>query len=173
MAAAFIETIPVRLDDNISVPIAAASTLWFASLTSLAAFSSSRAEFLMLVPRALAVNAVVSWLGYRARTVTVAGMIGGAFVGFVIYACAGGAAWLFLFAAFFAATAASRLGIRAKVAPGHCRGSWRASRRRQRVGELRCGDSRGGRRGVHAVPCARHARDRGRADGGRERHGRE
>jgi uncharacterized protein (TIGR00297 family) len=114
LAASFIETIPVRLDDNISVPIAAASTLWFASLTSLAAFSSSRAEFLMLVPRALAVNAVVSWLGYRARTVTVAGMVGGAFVGFVIYACAGGAAWLFLFAAFFAATAASRLGIERK-----------------------------------------------------------
>ncbi len=114
VAAAFIETIPVRLDDNISVPIAAAFTLWFASLTSLAALSSSRAEFLTLVPRALAVNAVVSWLGYRARTVTVAGMIGGAFVGFVIYACAGGAAWLFLFAAFFVATVASRLGITRK-----------------------------------------------------------
>lgn len=114
VAAAFIETIPVRLDDNISVPIAAAFTLWFASLTSLAALSLSRAEFLTLVPRALAVNAVVSWLGYRARTVTVAGMIGGAFVGFVIYACAGGAAWLFLFAAFFVATVASRLGITRK-----------------------------------------------------------
>jgi uncharacterized protein (TIGR00297 family) len=116
--AAFVETIPVRLDDNISVPIVAAATLWFASLASLAAFSTTRDEFLLLLPRALAVNAVVSWLGFRAGTVTVAGMLGGAFVGVVIYACAGGAAWLFLFAAFFVATVASRLGLKRKTLLG-------------------------------------------------------
>ena len=114
VVAGFVETIPVRLDDNISVPIVAAATLWFGSVTSSMAFASTRDEFLALVPRAIAVNAVVSWLGYRARTVTVAGMLAGAFVGMVIYACAGGAAWLFLFSAFFIATAASRLGLKRK-----------------------------------------------------------
>lgn len=118
VAAGFVETIPVRLDDNISVPIAAAAALWFASLASLTAFGSRRDQFIGLLPRALAVNAIVSWLGYRARTVTVAGMLAGAFVGVVIYACAGGAAWIFLFAAFFIATAASRLGLKRKTLLG-------------------------------------------------------
>jgi uncharacterized protein (TIGR00297 family) len=114
IAAAVVETIPLRLDDNISVPIAASLALWLASLASAAAFLSSWAGLLVRMPQALAVNALVSWLGYRARTVTTAGMIAGAFVGFVIYACAGGAAWLFLFAAFFVATMASRLGFKRK-----------------------------------------------------------
>src|SRR5262249_6838278 len=39
VAAGLVETIPVRLDDNISVPIAAAAALWFASLASLSAFA--------------------------------------------------------------------------------------------------------------------------------------
>jgi len=118
VAAALVETTPIRLDDNISVPIAAAATMWMATLTSALAWTESRTAFFALAPRALAVNLVVSWLGYRARTVTVAGMVGGAFVGFVIYACAGGTAWLFLFAAFFVATAASRLGIKRKTLLG-------------------------------------------------------
>jgi uncharacterized protein (TIGR00297 family) len=118
VVAGFVETIPVRLDDNISVPITAATALWFASLASSTAFDATRDELFGLLPRALAVNAVVSWLGYRARTVTVAGMLAGAFVGVVIYACAGGAAWIFLFAAFFVATAASRLGLKRKTLLG-------------------------------------------------------
>ena len=118
IAAACVETIPVRLDDNISVPFAAAATLWIATLTSAAAFSASRAALLVTVPRAVAVNAAVSWLGYRARTVTVAGMIGGALVGVIIYACAGGAAWTFLFASFLVATLASRLGLKRKTLLG-------------------------------------------------------
>src|SRR5262249_32973035 len=70
------------------------------------------------LPWALAVNAVVSWLGYRARTVTTAGMIGGALVGVVIFACVGGAGWLVLFATFLVAAVASRIGLQRKVLLG-------------------------------------------------------
>ncbi len=118
VAAAFVETIPVRLDDNVSVPMAAGATLWLASLFSAEALGQSRDALLSIAPRAIAVNAVVAWLGYRARTVTLSGMLGGALVGIVIYACAGGAAWLFLFLTFFVATVTSKLGFNRKTLLG-------------------------------------------------------
>lgn len=118
VCAAFVETVPVRLDDNISVPIVAASVLWLATLCTVEALQSSRVAIVAAAPWALAVNAIVSWLGYRARSVTRSGMLGGAFVGIVIYACGGGAAWLFLFVTFFVATAASKLGLQRKVLLG-------------------------------------------------------
>jgi uncharacterized protein (TIGR00297 family) len=118
IAAGFVETIPVRLDDNISVPLVAASVLWLASLCSTAALERSSAALLAAAPWAVAVNAVVSWLGYRARTVTVSGMLGGAAVGTIIYAFGGGGAWLFLFLTFFVATVTSRLGLKRKMLLG-------------------------------------------------------
>ena len=118
ICAAFVETIPVRLDDNVSVPVVAASILWIATLCSNSALQSSRGNILAATPWALAVNLAVSGLGYRARTVTRSGMIGGAIVGIVIYACGGAAGWAFLFLTFFVATAASKLGLKRKMLLG-------------------------------------------------------
>jgi uncharacterized protein (TIGR00297 family) len=118
IAAGFVESIPVRMDDNMSVPFAAGSVLWLASLCSIEALQQSRPALIAAAPWAIGVNAIVSWLGYRARTVTLSGMLGGALVGLVIYACAGGAAWLFLFLTFFVATATSKLGLRRKMLLG-------------------------------------------------------
>jgi uncharacterized protein (TIGR00297 family) len=118
VAAALVETLPVRLDDNVSVPAAAAAVLWLASLVSASAATASRTVVTAALPWAVAVNAVASWLGYRARTVTRSGMIGGALIGIVIYACGGLGAWLLLLATFLVASTASRLGFRRKVLLG-------------------------------------------------------
>ena len=118
VAAGFVETLPVRLDDNISVPVVAGAVLWLGSLSSRAALLTSEGALVAAAPWAIGVNAVVSWLGYRARTVTVSGMIGGAAVGVVVYACAGRAAWVFLFATFLVAALSSRLGLKRKTRLG-------------------------------------------------------
>jgi uncharacterized protein (TIGR00297 family) len=118
ITAALIETIPVSLDDNLSVPAAAAAMLWLASLMSGAAWSASRDSVMANLPWAIGVNAVVSWLGYRARTVNLSGMLGGAAVGVVIFACGGAGAWTFLFASFLVASIASRLGLKRKMLLG-------------------------------------------------------
>ena len=118
LAAALVETLPVGLDDNLSVPFAAGSVLWLGSLSSTAALSASRDLVVANLPWALAVNAVTSWLGYRARTVTRAGMIGGALIGVVIYTAGGFSAWIFLFVTFLAAAVTSRVGLRKKVLLG-------------------------------------------------------
>jgi uncharacterized protein (TIGR00297 family) len=118
VAAAFVETIPVRLDDNISVPVTAGSILWLSSLFTAGALHESSGALLAAAPWALGINALVSWLGYRARTVTVSGMLGGALVGVVIYTCGGAAGWAFLFLTFLIATLASKLGLNRKMLLG-------------------------------------------------------
>lgn len=118
VAAAFVESIPVRLDDNISVPAVAAAVLWIGTAVSAPALAAAWPDVLSRLPWALLVNGPVSYAGYRAKTVSLSGWIGGGCIGVVIYACAGAGAWLFLFAAFLAASIASRLGLKRKLLLG-------------------------------------------------------
>ena len=118
IAAAFVETIPVRLDDNISVPVTAAAVLWIASLMDAAAWQASRQAVLSAVPWAVAVNAATAWLGYRAKTVSRSGALAGFCVGVLIYAGGGAGAWMLLFVTFLAASITSRLGLQRKMVLG-------------------------------------------------------
>jgi uncharacterized protein (TIGR00297 family) len=129
IAAALVESIPVRLDDNVSVPATAGAVLWLASLMTSAAWLETRAVVIGTLPWAIGVNAVVAWLGYRAGTVSISGMIGGAVVGIVVFAAGGANAWTLLFLSFLLATVTSRLGLH-----------------RKRI--LRIAEERGGRRGA-------------------------
>ena len=114
VAAALVETVPVRLDDNISVPTTAAVVLWVASLMTWASVGASRETMLL----ALGANVVVAWLGYRARTVSLSGAIGGALIGSTIFTGAGAGAWGLLMMTFIAASVASRLGLERKTMLG-------------------------------------------------------
>ena len=118
VAAAFVETIPVRLDDNVSVPAAAALVLWLASLMDAGSWEAARPGVAAALPWAIAVNAGTAWAGYRAKTVSMSGAIGGAIVGIVIYAGSGLGGWILLFAAFLAAAVTSRLGLQRKTLLG-------------------------------------------------------
>ena len=122
IAAALVETLPVRLDDNISVPFAAGAVLWFASMMSADAMRPSAGSMIAALPSAIGVNLAFAWLGYRARTVSVSGATGGAIVGMIIYTTGGAAAWLFLFITFVVASVASRLGLQRKVMLGIAEG---------------------------------------------------
>ncbi len=127
--AAMVETIPVRMDDNISVPVAAGAVLWLASLMTPASLTGSRVALVAALPWALGVNAITGWLGYRARTVSRSGAITGALVGSIIYVGGGSAAWALLLIVFLAASLTSRLGLARKE-------------------QLGIAEERGGRRGA-------------------------
>jgi len=118
VVAALVETIPVRLDDNISVPVTAGAVLWIASLMTSASLAESRGSLVAWLPWALGVNGVTAWLGYRAKTVSLSGAIGGAIVGAIIYAGAGGGAWVLLLVTFVIASITSRFGLKRKVLLG-------------------------------------------------------
>ncbi|MGH9348075.1 MAG: DUF92 domain-containing protein [Vicinamibacterales bacterium] len=118
IAAALVETIPVRLDDNLSVPFAAAATLWVASLadaTTVQIMAGGAAG--RLLP-ALAVNAGFATVAYLEGAVTRPGAIAGALIGVTVYLGAGWEGWLLLCSAFACAVVTSKTGWRRKALLG-------------------------------------------------------
>ena len=118
VAAALVETIPVRLDDNLSVTITAAAVLLLIDAMTTDALRAGWPVARAALPWAVAVNVALAWIARRARTVSVSGAVIGALIGIVIYAGAGLGAWTMLFATFAIASAVSRLGIERKVLLG-------------------------------------------------------
>jgi uncharacterized protein (TIGR00297 family) len=118
IVAAFVETIPVRMDDNVSVPASAAGVLWALSLVSEDLVGPAFAGAVPSILPAAAINALVAWMGYRAGTVTRSGTVCGAVIGIVVAVTAGWAAWTLLLVTFLAASASSRLGLKRKTLLG-------------------------------------------------------
>ncbi len=116
--AAAVETIPIRLDDNISVPMTAAGVLWALSLVSEDLVAVAAGTLLPPLAWGLVVNVVVAAIGYRAGTVSPSGAVSGAVIGTIIFACAGWRGWILLFATFALATLSSRAGLARKSVLG-------------------------------------------------------
>ncbi|HEX2453016.1 MAG TPA: DUF92 domain-containing protein [Vicinamibacterales bacterium] len=118
LVAAAVETVPIRLDDNVSVPMSAAAVLVAISVVNQDQLTSAWPLVLAHLPAAVAVNLLAAVAGYRARSVSISGAIGGALIGTVIYASTGWRGWAMLFLAFLAASISSRLGLRRKMLLG-------------------------------------------------------
>jgi uncharacterized protein (TIGR00297 family) len=117
LAAAAVESVPIRLDDNVSVPASAALVLWCLSLVSEDLVrSAAGAANTMIV--AVVANAMVAAAGYAARTVSRSGAVAGLVIGTAILFFAGWAGWAILLTAFVLATVTSRLGLRRKMLLG-------------------------------------------------------
>jgi uncharacterized protein (TIGR00297 family) len=122
LAAAAVETIPIRLDDNLSVPATAAGVLWWMSLVSEDSFAALAAQSAPLLLTALTVNTSVALAGYALRTLTVSGAVCGAMLGTLILTSVGWAGWSLLLATFALAVLTSRVGLRRKLALGIAEG---------------------------------------------------
>lgn len=120
--AGLVETVPIGLNDNISVPFTAAFVLWSLShLDSTSLHASLTVASARLLP-AVAINAAFARLGWRAGTVTIPGAVTGAMIGTATWLGAGGAGWTLLFAAFAIASVATRLGHGRKTSLGIAEG---------------------------------------------------
>jgi uncharacterized protein (TIGR00297 family) len=118
IAAGLVESIPVRLDDNISVPATAGFVLWGLSLVTRDAWAVAAPNVIPSLLPAVLLNVPIATLGWRARTVSLQGAIVGAVIGIVVFACTGLGGWTLLFASFFLATASSRMGLSRKALLG-------------------------------------------------------
>ena len=118
IVAALVETIPVRLDDNLSVAAASGALLWVASLVSLERLPEAASIAAARLPAAIALNVAVAWTGHRARTVTATGAVAGALIGTAIFLSGGWSGWALLLITFLAASTASRLGLTRKILLG-------------------------------------------------------
>ena len=109
---------PIRLDDNLSVPLSAASVLWAMSIVS----EDLVVAALATLPGALLDRAAGQCHrgggGYAARTVSVSGALVGAAIGTLIYVCAGWQGWLLLLTSFLCAAVTSRMGLQRKTLLG-------------------------------------------------------
>ena len=117
VAAAFVETVPIRLNDNISVPFIAAFVMWSLSFVDPAIVRAS-IPAAGVVAVAMGVNLLVAIGGWRAGTVTVAGAITGAVIGLAVWIGAGWQAWTLLFVSFGVAALTTKMGHRRKAALG-------------------------------------------------------
>ena len=117
-AAASIETVPIRLDDNVSVPLSAAAVLWVLALVNQELVLAVVKATPPVLAVALPANTLVAWAGYMARTVSVSGAVTGALIGTIIFICTGWAGWMMLLAAFLCAAITSRMGLRRKTLLG-------------------------------------------------------
>jgi uncharacterized protein (TIGR00297 family) len=114
IVAALVETMPVRLDDNLSVAATAGAVLWLASWIAVDRLDDAAAIATGRLPAAIALNAIVAFAGHRAGTVTRSGALAGAAIGITIYTSAGWQGWLLLLVTFVAASVATRMGLTRK-----------------------------------------------------------
>jgi uncharacterized protein (TIGR00297 family) len=118
MVAAAVETVPIRLDDNLSVPLSAASVLWAMAIVSEDLAVAALAALPGALVVALPANAIVAAAGYAARTVSVSGALVGAAIGTLIQVCAGWQGWVLLLTSFLCAAVTSRIGLQRKTLLG-------------------------------------------------------
>jgi uncharacterized protein (TIGR00297 family) len=118
VAAAAVETVPIKLDDNLSVPWTAALVLWAMSLINQELAAAALANAPRVLPMALLANAATAGAAYAARTVSLSGALCGAVIGTTIFQATGWQGWLLLVGAFVTATATTRMGRRRKVLLG-------------------------------------------------------
>lgn len=118
LAAMFVETMPVKLDDNVSVPLSAALVLWAMSLMDPPSWPITAGAMQQRWLGAVLVNAGVAAASWRAGAVSRSGVVAGFVVGVLVWLAGGAGAWLVLFASFALAAVTSRLGLARKRALG-------------------------------------------------------
>lgn len=116
--AALVESIPVRLDDNLSVPFAAAATLWVLSLVDGAIVEAMLPGVIGRLLPAVIVNAAFAATAFAEGVVSWSGVVAGGLVGLAIYLGAGWQGWIMLLATFVSAAVTSKVGWQRKAARG-------------------------------------------------------
>jgi uncharacterized protein (TIGR00297 family) len=113
LAAAITETLPLRIDDNLTVPFAASVALIIAGIQVVAPYS-----VWPHTPAWLIVNAALALVGYLLRSVSFSGALGGFILGAILILGAGWPMYVALLAFFIIGTAATKLGYAKKASAG-------------------------------------------------------
>lgn len=113
IVAAIAESLPLGVDDNITVPVAAAiATLIFFTDTA------PRFNTGSIALRWLLINTILAVIGYAMRSVDVSGMIGGWILGAILIVCGWPSLYIVLLAFFIIGTVTTKIGYRKKASEG-------------------------------------------------------
>lgn len=113
LAAAITESLPLRIDDNLTVPFAASVALIVAGIDVIVPYS-----VWPHTPAWLIVNGVLAVVGYFTRSVSFSGAIGGWVLGAILILGAGWPLYVALLAFFVIGTGATKLGYSRKAKAG-------------------------------------------------------
>ena len=127
---AMVETVPIRLDDNISVPLVCGGFMYCVLLMNWPALESNMPYLGVRVLLAIGINGAFALAALAIRAVNRSGAAMGFLMGAIIYLSWGYKSFLVLLAFFVMGTVATRLGYARKAAMGVAEGrkgarSWR------------------------------------------------
>lgn len=109
IVAAFAETIPIKLDDNLTVPFAAGLTLAAGAAVDPVALQTEYVHFTHRVGWAVLATAAWSWGAWKVRALTVPGAAMSTIMGAAIFALGGFQCWLLYFSASVVAVTSWRV----------------------------------------------------------------
>jgi uncharacterized protein (TIGR00297 family) len=118
LVGALVETVPIRLDDNVSVPLVSGAFLFCAYLVERSALDSNLPFLSRRILLAVAINAVFALVALGLRTVSRSGAVAGFVLGVAVYLGYGYKSFLILLSFFLMGSLATRLGYAAKAARG-------------------------------------------------------
>lgn len=118
LLAAAIESLPLGIDDNLTVPLLCAPVMY--GLLQSRDFFAGDPQVLLFYTAAVGflLNLVFAQLAYRLRSVDKSGAVVGTLLGTLIFASLGFAGWLLLLAFFVLGTGATKIGYARKAAAG-------------------------------------------------------
>ena len=118
LAGAFVESLPVRLDDNATVPLVAGGVMYCLYFVDRSALDSNLPFLGRRIVIAVAVNLALALLALSLKWVNRSGAICGFLLGVAVYLGWGYKSFLMMFAFFLIGSVATRLGYARKRARG-------------------------------------------------------
>lgn len=115
---AVVETLPIGLDDNITVPLVCGGVMYCATMVQWSAVESNLPYLGVRILLAIAINAMLALVALAARTVNRSGAAMGFLLGIAVYMGYGYKSFLILLAFFVMGSVATRLGYATKAARG-------------------------------------------------------
>jgi len=113
-----VESAPIKLDDNITVPLTTGGFIFCAWLTARSALDSNLPYLRVRLILAVAVNLVFALIALRLKSASRSGAALGFVLGTLVYLAWGWKSFLILFVFFLLGSAATRLGYAQKLARG-------------------------------------------------------
>jgi uncharacterized protein (TIGR00297 family) len=133
---ALVESLPIRLDDNITVPVVSAGFIFCAILMARVSFDSNLPYLAVRIILAVSINAGFAVLAWRLRQVSPSGAAAGFCLGVAVYMGFGYKSFLLMLTFVVLGSVATRLGYGAKRARGIAEGRRGARSWREVVGNL-------------------------------------
>ena len=118
LVGAFVETLPIRLNDNITVPLVCGGFMYCAFLIERSALDSNLPYLGVRILLAVGVCLALALLAFALKTVTRSGAVAGFLLGVAVYLGYGYKSFLILLLFFVLGSAATRMGCAAKAARG-------------------------------------------------------